>query len=39
MGYNINIIVKKSSEMLLVAFKEICIEVRAEKSRYVVRGS
>jgi hypothetical protein len=38
MGYNINI-VKKSSETLLVAFKEICIEVRAEKSKYVVRGS
>ena len=37
-GYNINI-VTKSTEIILVAFKEVCIELRDEKSKYVVRGS
>jgi len=31
--------VKKSAEILLVNFKEICIELRVEKSKYIVRGS
>jgi len=30
---------KKSSETLLVAFKEICIEMKAGKSKYMVRAS
>jgi hypothetical protein len=36
--FNFNI-VKKSTDTLLVTFKEICMELRAEKSKYVVRGS
>jgi hypothetical protein len=38
MAYNTST-VKKISETSLDAFREICVEVRAEKSKYVVRGS